>query len=120
MNTNNAKISDDISDIPGLKIRSISPIRFQGAPSPTLPFIDVTRVKAQGVRVDLERRTVKAFLGDSIITVRAPQDVFGILGSKANDRIQGTSEPDFLVGKAGKDVIQGLGNSDVLGGERAR
>ena len=112
MNVNKAQVSNDLSDVPGLQIRRIRPFRLRGQTVPLVRFADASKVRGNGIRVDLGDQTLKALLRDPV-TVRLP-NVNGVLGSKADDRIVGTAESDYVVGKAGEDVIRGEGETDFL------
>lgn len=111
MNTGtNLPISNDISDIPNLQIRTVS--LFRGTGGLSFEVADASNVSGDGLRVNLANQTLKALLRNPT-TVRLP-DVFGVIGARTEDRFTGSVSNELFVGQGGNDVIKAAGGNDVL------
>lgn len=94
-----------------MQIRTVSLFRGS-ATNLSFKIADASKVAGEGIRANLGDQTLKSLLRNPI-TVRLP-NVRGILGSKANDRMNGSAANELFVGKGGKDVIKAAAGNDVL------
>lgn len=107
----NNDISNNLADIPNLKVRTVS-IFKRGGDNFSLKIADAGQVKGEGIRVNLGEQTLKALLRNPV-TVRL-NNVKGAIGTKKDDRMIGSSAGEVFVGKGGKDQIKAGGGADFL------